>query len=121
MRGSDLNGKSSQLRNLTVLGWNRKWYSGNIIIAVVCLRLRSTMISHSFSGLLIAAFAAGIAPGRADEKGPGITHYFDEETYRHLMIDRSEDPTVMVEIRFAADPGYSHRWQGKGTSENREI
>lgn len=79
------------------------------------------MISHSFSGLLIAAFAAGIAPGRADEKGLGITHYFDEDTYRHLMIDRSEDPTVMVEIRFAADPGYSHRWQGKGTSENREI
>jgi len=79
------------------------------------------MLSRPFLVLLIVAFATG--PGRtAEEKqGPAITHYFDEESSRHLMIDRSEDPAVKVEIRFAGDPGYSHRWQGKGTSEKREI
>lgn len=71
--------------------------------------------------LLISVFAGTIARAVEEEQTPAVSHYFDEENLRHLMIDRTEDPAVKVEIRFAADPGYSYRWDGKGTSEKREI
>lgn len=79
------------------------------------------MLSRLFLVLLIAAFAGELARTAEEGQAPAITHYFDEETSRHLMIDRSEDPAVTVEIRFASDPGYSYRWQGKGTHEDRKI
>lgn len=71
--------------------------------------------------LLISVFTGTIARAVEEEQTPAITYYFDEENLRHLMIDRTGDPAVKVEVRFAADPGYSYRWQGKGTSEKREI
>lgn len=71
--------------------------------------------------LVITAVIASVAPAAEEEPSPGVSHYFDEENSRHLMLDRTDDPAVKVEIRFAGDPGYSHRWQGKGTREKREI
>jgi len=79
------------------------------------------MIFRPVFFLLISAFTGTITRAAEEEQTPAIIHYYDEDNLRHLMIDRTEDPAVKVEIRFASDPGYSYRWQGKGTREEREI
>lgn len=71
--------------------------------------------------LVITVVIASVVRAAEEEPSPGVSHYFDEENSRHLMLDRTDDPAVKVEIRFAGDPGYSYRWNGKGTSGKREI
>ncbi len=50
-----------------------------------------------------------------------LSHYFDEESGRHLTLDESDPPRVLVEFRFPGDPGFFSRWSGRGTRAEREI
>ena len=50
-----------------------------------------------------------------------VSHYFDEESGRHLAIDETDLPRVIIEFRFPGEPGYISRWFGQGTRTDREI
>ena len=77
----------------------------------------------SRSKFLIIAWISGISgftvlTSFADT---ALSHYFDEESGRHLTLDESDIPRVLVEFRFPGDPGFFSRWSGRGTRVEREI
>lgn len=57
----------------------------------------------------------------AAESASGTRHYFDEETMRHLTLEKGEFGNMNVTVRFAGDPGSMATWLGNGTRKEKEL
>lgn len=69
--------------------------------------------------LLILFLFATVA--RLLAQSPERTFYFDEETMRHLTLEKADFGNTQVTVRFAGDPGSMALWQGHGQRKDKTL
>lgn len=63
-------------------------------------------------GSLVTTQAAGPA---------GITHYYDEVTFRYLTLESVGATQVQVQMRGAGEPGVNNVWMGQGSWKEKQL
>jgi hypothetical protein len=70
---------------------------------------------------LSAVFCLSLMLRGAEPSASGTLHFYDEETMRHLTLEKGEFGNTTVTMRPASEPGNMGTWTGFGTRRDKEL